>query len=127
MSLKILVVDDETDIKILFQQKFRKEIKKGVFEFEFSFSAEEAIAYLKGDGSDLVLILSDINMPGMSGLMLLKYIKEHRPELRVIMITAYGDEKNYRQAMDYGADDFMTKPIDFSNLKAKILEFGEHE
>ncbi|HWR99795.1 MAG TPA: response regulator [Prolixibacteraceae bacterium] len=119
---KILVVDDERDIQMLFEQHFRKEIKLGELEFVFSFSGEEALEYMKNPEHQAVLILSDINMPGMSGLELLKHIKEkyEKPPPVVMMITAYGDEENYRMAMRLGADDFLTKPLDFKSLKEKL-------
>ncbi len=119
---KILVVDDERDIKILFEQRFRKEIRKGELEFVFAFSGEEALDYMKDHQQEAVLILSDINMPGMSGLELLKHIKEKydKPPPVVMMITAYGDDENYNQAMKLGADDFLTKPVDFVRLKEKL-------
>ncbi len=120
--MKIMVVDDEKDIKLLFEQRFRKEIKEGKLAFLFAFSGEEAKDYLQSNGSDnLNQILSDINMPGMNGLELLKWIKDNYPELKVAMITAYGDQNNYKQAVEYGADDYMTKPIDFIQLKGKVL------
>lgn len=120
--MKILVVDDERDIQPLFEQRFRKEVKEGEIEFEFSFSGEEALECLKNYQHQAVLILSDINMPGMSGLELLSIIKEkhHIPPPVVMMITAYGDQDNYKKAMDLGADDFLVKPIDFIALKEKI-------
>ncbi|KAF0238620.1 MAG: response regulator [Prolixibacteraceae bacterium] len=120
--MKILVVDDERDIKTLFEQRFRREIKNGEFIFDFAFSGEEALDYLKNNNQQAVLILSDINMPGMSGLQLLKKIKEKYevPPPVVMMITAYGDNENYKQAMKLGADDFLTKPVDFTALKEKI-------
>jgi DNA-binding NtrC family response regulator len=121
--MKIMVVDDEEDIQLLFRQKFRREIKKGEIEFHFAFSAKEAIDYLQSqDGACVVLILSDINMPGMNGLELLKIIKETFPNLKVFMITAYGDEENYRLAMEYGANDYINKPVEFDSLKEKILD-----
>jgi CheY-like chemotaxis protein len=120
--MKIMVVDDEEDIQLLFRQKFRREIKKGEIEFHFAFSAQEALEYLQTqDGACVVLILSDINMPGMNGLELLKIIKEKFSQLKVFMITAYGDEDNYRIAMEYGADDYINKPVEFDTLKGKIL------
>lgn len=120
--MKILVVDDEQDVKILFQQKFRKEIKEGLVEFAFSFSGEEALSYLSKHRHEAVLILSDINMPGMSGLDLLQHIKQkyHEPPPVVMMITAYGDQENYETAKRLGADDFLTKPVDFTVLKEKL-------
>lgn len=120
--MKIMVVDDEKDIKLLFEQRFRKEIKSGKLAFLFAFSGEEAQDYLKSNGpADVNQILSDINMPGMNGLELLKWIKDNYPELKVAMITAYGDQTNYKQAMEYGCDDYMTKPIDFGQLKQKVI------
>lgn len=120
--MKILVVDDEKDIQPLFEQRFRKEIRNGEIAFEFAFSGEEALKYLDGNRHEAVLILSDINMPGMNGLELLDRIKqEHKlPPPFVMMITAYGDEDNYKRAMELGADDFLTKPVDFDELKEKI-------
>jgi len=120
--MKILVVDDEKDIQPLFQQRFRREIRNGELEFEFAYSGEEALDYLQKYLHQAVLILSDINMPGMSGLELLKNIKEkhHQPPPVVMMITAYGDSDNYNKAMELGADDFITKPVDFNTLKETI-------
>ena len=122
MTKKILVVDDEKDVEVLFRQRFRKEIRGGTMEFVFAFSGEEALDYLKDNPHEAVLILSDINMPGMSGLELLKKIKSafNNPPPMVMMITAYGDAKNHQTAMDLGADDFLTKPLDFSMLKEKL-------
>ncbi|MBS4033545.1 MAG: response regulator [Ignavibacterium sp.] len=121
--MKIMVVDDEQDIKLLFEQRFRKEIKTGQVAFLFAFSGEEARDYLQSNGTENVnKILSDINMPGMNGLELLKWIKQNYPELKVAMITAYGDQNNYNQAVEYGCDDYMTKPIDFDKLKEKVLK-----
>ncbi|WP_333151125.1 MULTISPECIES: response regulator [unclassified Microcoleus] len=117
-----MVVDDEEDIQSLFKQKFRKEIKAGKIQFHFCLSAEAALKYLENqDEASIVLILSDINMPGMNGLELLRILKEKFPDLKVFMITAYGDEKNYQTAMAYGADDYITKPVNFDTLKNKIL------
>jgi two-component system, chemotaxis family, chemotaxis protein CheY len=120
--MKILVVDDEQDVKILFEQRFRKEMRSGEMEFSFAFSGEEALNYLHQHDQEAVLILSDINMPGMSGLELLRKIKEehHVPPPVVMMITAYGDAENYNAAMKLGADDFLTKPVDFAALKDKL-------
>ena len=122
--MKILVVDDEKDVQVLFEQRFRKEIKSGEMEFAFAFSGEEALAYLHAHEQEAVLILSDINMPGMSGLELLREIKGkyHQPPPVVMMITAYGDAENYNVAMKLGADDFLTKPVDFTTLKDKLKE-----
>ncbi|MCR6722659.1 MAG: response regulator [Chitinophagaceae bacterium] len=121
--MKILVVDDETDVQALFEQRFRKEIRNHEFEFAFAFSGEQALAYLKEHNQEAVLILSDINMPGMSGLELLDQIKRKSappPPPLVMMITAYGDEENYNTAKSLGADDFLTKPVDFVTLKEKL-------
>lgn len=120
--MKILVVDDERDVQVLFEQRFRKEIKDGQMDFVFAFSGEEALKYMKENEHKAVLILSDINMPGMSGLELLHHIKEkyEAPPPVVMMITAYGDQENYNEAMRLGADDFLTKPVDFAGLKEKL-------
>ncbi len=120
--MKILVVDDEHDVKVLFEQRFRKEIREGEMEFVFAYSGEEALSYLNQHQHEAVLILSDINMPGMSGLELLGHIKQkyHKPPPVVMMITAYGDKENYDSAMKLGADDFLTKPVDFTTLKEKL-------
>ncbi len=120
--MKILVVDDEQDIKDLFEQKFRKEIKNKETDFVFAFNAYDALSYLEDNNSEAVLILSDINMPGMSGLELLKIIKNkpYLPSPLVMMITAYGDDSNHKEALSLGADDFLTKPVDFTLLKDKL-------
>ena len=119
--MKILVVDDEKDVQVLFEQRFRKEIRNKEMEFAFAYSGEDALKYLN-ELHEAVLILSDINMPGMSGLELLRHIKEkhHEPPPLVMMITAYGDAENYNTAMKLGADDFLTKPLEFSLLKEKL-------
>lgn len=120
--MKILVVDDEADVQPLFLQRFRKEIKSGEVEFNFALSGEEALHFLEDHHSQVILILSDINMPGMSGLELLRNIRHNyeKPPPVVMMITAYGDDENYKQSMELGADDFLTKPLDFNNLKDKL-------
>jgi len=120
--MKILVVDDETDVRILFEQRFRKEIRNGEFSFAFANSGEEALTYLNVHEHEVILILSDINMPGMSGLELLKRIKQMYaiPPPVVMMITAYGDEENYNRSVSLGADDFLTKPLDFNLLREKL-------
>ncbi len=120
--MNIMVVDDEQDITLLFKQKFRKEIRQKKLEFSFVFSAEDALNCLKQEEHHLILILADINMPGMNGLELLKIIKDHYPEIKVFMVTAYGDDYNYQTAIKYGADDYLTKPIQFEHLKTKISE-----
>ncbi|HMW66328.1 MAG TPA: response regulator [Chitinophagaceae bacterium] len=120
--MKILVVDDEKDVQTLFEQRFRKEIKSAEMDFAFAFSGEEALQFLTTHDHEAVLILSDINMPGMSGLELLRQIKEkHKtPPPVVMMITAYGDAENHEASMKLGADDFLTKPVDFPSLKEKL-------
>jgi two-component system, chemotaxis family, chemotaxis protein CheY len=127
--MKILVVDDEADVQPLFLQRFRKEIKNQEVEFDFAHSGEEALEYLTAKHSEVVLILSDINMPGMSGIELLGHIREDfgdpPPPPVVMMITAYGDDENYKQAMDKGANDFLTKPLDFNLLKEKLKKLAE--
>ena len=126
--MKILVVDDEADVQPLFIQRFRKEIKNNEIEFSFALSGEEALNVLHKAHSEIVLILSDINMPGMSGLELLSHIREDfnaPPPPVVMMITAYGDEENHRQAIEKGANDFLTKPLDFNLLKEKLKTFTE--
>ena len=122
MKMKILVVDDEKDVQVLFEQRFRKEIKTAEMDFVFAFSGEEALTYMQANEHEAVLILSDINMPGMSGLELLQHIKQkyEKPPPVVMMITAYGDDENYNHAMKLGADDFLTKPVDFNALKEKL-------
>ena len=122
--MKILVVDDEAQMQPLFEQRFRREIARGEVQLAFARSGEEALTVLPESG--VVLILSDINMPGMSGLELLRRIRSlhpHRPPA-IVMITAYGDLQNRNQAASYGADDFLTKPIDFANLKEKLTEYA---
>ena len=120
--MKILVVDDERDVQLLFEQRFRREVKNGEMNFVFAFSGEEALAYLNEHKHEAVLILSDINMPGMSGLELLGKIKQKycKPPPVVMMITAYGDAENFNSAKQLGADDFLTKPVDFTLLKEKL-------
>ena len=124
--MKILVVDDEKDIQFLFEQRFRKEIRSKEYHFVFTYSGEEALDYLGQHKHEAVLILSDINMPGMSGLELLGLIKKNykKPPPVVMMITAYGDEENYNTAMRLGADDFLTKPLEFNILKEKLKELS---
>ena len=117
----VLVVDDEVDIEMLFQQKFRRELKEGKFAFRFAHSGEEALQFIESQGAtELVLILSDINMPGMTGIELLKKIKNKNTEQKVFLVTAYGDDGSRQQAIANGADDFVNKPIDFEDLKKKM-------
>ena len=124
--MNILVVDDERDMQTLFEQRFRKEIKHGSVKFAFANSGEEAISYMNRHDHEANVVLSDINMPGMSGFDLLKHIRqkyETAPPV-VMMVTAYGDEESYTNAMRLGADDFLTKPIDFNLLKQKMNAEG---
>ena len=121
MSLLILVVDDEPDVEILFRQQFRRDLRAGRFAMEFAPSAAVALQRI-ADASEqsLILILSDINMPGMSGLELLPKAKALRPDVPIIMITAYGDAETKRQALERGAEALLTKPIDFGTLRSEI-------
>ena len=117
----ILVVDDEPDVEMLFRQQFRRDLRSGRFVMEFAQSAPAALQRI-GDaqGVSLILILSDINMPGMTGLELLPKAKAMRPDVPVIMITAYGDEDTKRRALEGGAETLLSKPIDFAALRAEI-------
>lgn len=120
-TIKALIVDDEPDVELLFRQRFRKELREGEMEFHFAFSADEALNYLRGlQPFDVVLLLSDINMPGMNGLELLKRVKTDFPTLKVVMVTAYGDDANRQAAHALGADDFITKPVDFKVLRDRM-------
>jgi len=122
--MKIMIVDDERDVEILFRQQFRKEVRDGLIDLCYAFSGEEALEYLKSlSPPDVVCILSDINMPGINGLELLKLVKEKYPQIRVSMITAYGDEYNFKTAMSTGAEHYFTKPIDFVQIKRDMLNF----
>ncbi len=122
-KMKLLVVDDERDVEMLFRQKFRKETRNGSLELKFAFSGQEALDILKSnDPPEIMYIFSDINMPGMSGLDLLKTVKKEFPDIKVSMISAYGDQENYDRAMESGAKEFFTKPIDFNSLKEEILK-----
>lgn len=119
--MKFLVVDDEKDIEMLFRQKFRKEIQKGDMELVFAFSGKQALEILDDkQPPDVVYVFSDINMPGMSGLELLEIIKTQYPDIKVSMISAYGDSENYNKAISSGARDFFTKPINFEALKKEV-------
>lgn len=122
MNIYILVVDDEPDVEVLFRQQFRRELRAGRFLMEFAPSAPAALqraVEIRDDGT-LVLILSDINMPGMSGLEMLPMVRAARPDVPVIMITAYGDAETRRRALENGATDLLTKPIDFVVLRQEI-------
>jgi CheY-like chemotaxis protein len=121
VSLLILVVDDEPDVEALFRQQFRRDLRAGRFAMQFAPSAPAALQCISDAGdASLILILSDINMPGMSGLELLPKAKALRPRVPVIMITAYGDADTKRQALEGGADALFTKPIDFASLRGEI-------
>ena len=121
MSVSVLVVDDEPDVAELFRQRFRREVRQGQYVMHFASSAEEALGRLDdGIRPELIVILSDINMPGMDGLELLRVVKERHPELPVMMVTAYGDDERRRRAAEYGAAEFVTKPVDFDVLKTRL-------
>jgi CheY-like chemotaxis protein len=121
LSVYILVVDDEPDVEDLFRQQFRRDLKSGRFMMEFAPSAPVALQRA-GEIRDpsLILILSDINMPGMSGLEMLPEVRARRPDVPVIMITAYGDAETRRKAIERGAEGLLTKPIDFAQLRQEI-------
>jgi CheY-like chemotaxis protein len=122
--MKLLVVDDERDVQWLFEKKFRKEQRSGELDMHFANSGEAALDMLKQPQmGDLKIVLTDINMPGMSGIDLLKIIKEEYSSLPVIVITAYDDAKNRMAAYRNGADDYINKPIDFEKLKIKLLKY----
>ena len=121
MNLLILVVDDEPDVELLFRQQFRGDIRAGRFTMDFAQSASIALVRIADAGEQsLILILSDINMPGMSGLELLPQAKAIRPDVPIIMITAYGDAETKRRALESGAEALLTKPIDFGTLRSEI-------
>jgi CheY-like chemotaxis protein len=121
MSLSILVVDDEPDVADLFRQRFRRESRQGTYVMHFATSGVEALDRLAEEiQPTLVAVLSDINMPGMDGLELLGEIKQRRPELPVMMVTAYGDDERRRRARELGAFEFITKPVDFDRLKEQL-------
>ena len=119
MSLLILVVDDEPDVEALFRQQFRRDIRDGRFTMDFAQSGNSALKLIS-DAASLILILSDINIPGMTGLELLPKAKAARPDVPVIMITAYGDADTKRKALEGGAEALLTKPIDFVALRSEI-------
>ncbi len=119
--VKILIVDDERDVEMLYSQRFRKEIRSGLVKLDFAFGGDQALDFLRMlESRDVVLVLSDINMPGMTGLELLRTIKTEFAGLKVMMVSAYGDDNNYNSAKLFGADDFVTKPVNFTVLKEKI-------
>ena len=123
MSVSILVVDDEPDVAELFRQRFRGETRQGKYVLHYAASGAEALNRLAGEiEPPLVAVLSDINMPGMDGLQLLGEIKQRFPDLPVMMVTAYGDDERRRRAAEYGAADFLAKPVDFEHLKAQLRQ-----
>ena len=123
MTVSILVVDDEPDVAELFRQRFRREVRQGTYAMHFATSGAEALDRLAGEIQPaLVAVLSDINMPGMDGLQLLTEIKKRRPDLPVMMVTAYGDDERRRRAAETGASEFLTKPVDFDQLKAQLQQ-----
>jgi two-component system response regulator (stage 0 sporulation protein F) len=121
MKIKILIVDDEPDVEFLFKSKFRKQLKEEKIELFFAFSGEDALdKLLNMQHPNVALILSDINMPGISGFELLEKIKAKFPQIRVMMITAYSDPENKAKAIELGADDLLSKPLDFTLLEEKL-------
>ena len=128
MSFSILVVDDEPDVAEMFRQRFRREVRQGTYVLHFAPSGEAALETLSnGVQPELIVILSDINMPGMDGLTLLREIKARRPELPVMMVTAYGDDERRRRAAEDGAFEFLTKPVDFEKLKGQLDQLRRAE
>jgi len=123
VRLSILIVDDEPDVAELFRQRFRREVRQGLYVLHFAGSGEEALERLDtGIRPELIVILSDINMPGMDGLALLREIKTRWADLPVMMVTAYGDDERRRRAGEYGALEFITKPVDFDLLKEQLRQ-----
>ena len=126
MNASILVVDDETDMETLFRQQFRRDLRAGRFDMQFASSAQQALTMIEGSERDIILVLSDINMPGMNGLELLSRIKVARPDLPVVMVTAYGDAETRRRTLAGGAEGLLPKPIDFALLRAEVEQRLEH-
>jgi CheY-like chemotaxis protein len=125
MTVSILVVDDEPDVADLFCQRFRRESREGTYVMHFAASGEAALEKLTDRVEpSLIVILSDINMPGMDGLELLRAIKQRQPDLPVMMVTAYGDDERRRIASELGAFEFITKPVDFDQLKAQLRQLS---
>jgi len=122
MTARVLVVDDEPDVEPLFRQQFRREVREGLYQLDFALSGEAALHMLdRGAGEEIILLVSDINMPDMSGLDLLPIIKTRRPDLPVFMILAYGDADTASTARERGADEFLIKPVDFAKLRRDIM------
>ena len=125
MSVSILIVDDEPDVAELFRQRFRREARHGTYVLHFAASGEEALDMLAHEiEPQLIVILSDINMPGIDGLALLREVKRQRPDLPVMMVTAYGDDERRQRAIEYGAAEFITKPVDFDLLKRQLAQLA---
>jgi len=123
MTVRVLVVDDEPDVEALFRQQFRREVREGLYTMDFAVSGKAALEILDGHvGEQIILLVSDINMPGMSGLDLLPVVKERRPDLPVFMISAYGDTNTVSTALARGASKFLTKPVDFQQLKQDVVQ-----
>jgi DNA-binding NtrC family response regulator len=121
MRVRVLVVDDEPDVEALFRQQFRHEVREGLYLLDFALSGEAALNKLESCvGEEVILLVSDINMPGMSGLDLLPKVKARRPHLPVFMISAYGDARRVAMALERGASKFITKPVDFPQLKRDV-------
>jgi CheY-like chemotaxis protein len=126
MTVSILVVDDESDVADLFRQRFRREVRQGTYAMHFANSGDEALERLVGGiEPELIVILSDINMPGMDGLTLLREVKARQPELPVMMVTAYGGDERRRLSDEYGAAQFITKPVDFDFLKQRLQQLPQ--
>jgi len=122
MTVRVLVVDDEPDVEALFRQQFRREVRQGLYTLDFALSGPAALDKLASadTGEEIILLVSDINMPGMTGLELLPVVKERRPDLPVFMISAYGDQRTIETALSSGASKFLTKPVDCARLKQEV-------
>ena len=121
MTVRVLVVDDEPDVEVMFRQQFRREVRQGLYMMDFALSGTAALDKLSTCvGEQIILLVSDINMPGMSGLDLLPKVKHRRPDLPVFMISAYGDKDTITTALERGANKFLTKPVDFPQLKSDV-------
>ena len=127
MTVRVLIVDDEEDVETLFRQQFRREVRQGLYTLDFALSGKQALEILDGHvGGEIILLVSDINMPGMTGLQLLPIVKERRPDLPVFMISAYGDKETVATALKCGANKFMAKPVDFAQLKRDVSAVIAH-
>jgi CheY-like chemotaxis protein len=121
VTVKVLIVDDEPDVETMFRQQFRREVRQGLYSLDFALSGAAALEKLADHvGDEIILLVSDINMPGMSGLELLPEVKHRRPDLPVFMISAYGDAGTVATALGRGANKFLTKPVDFPQLKQDV-------